>query len=367
MENNTTTQEQPIMNPTPPAPQNPTPAQPLPRHMPKSVAIIAIIILLFLLLAGSAVGIYNLGKKSGTPIPSPVAVNSPSPTLEPSANWKTYKGDGFTFQYPTGANISKENAYSFMTAQNVPVIKLSGNNLNDPFLLEIFIENNQKNLSSQQLIDAYLKSIEKSKDTIASARIAKTLTEYKNGEINGLYALFGSDYNYDLVVMTKNNKIYTFVYTGDQGEKISSTDEAVVNQILSTLKFTNSLDSTQSNEDGISMSASPNKGAAGSSVKIKINGLKDANYYLSFTDSEGGFSEQGSMLLINNYNLNKKEYNGSMTIPTEVLYYPSGAINGVPRKTLKGLGKIELVDLDKPNKKTEDSQSKILSIPFTVN
>lgn len=82
MENNIAQQSQSEnINPYPPAPQDPTPAQPLPRHMSKTIAIVGIVVLLIILFAGTILGVYNLGKKSATPNPTPVAKATPTPTM----------------------------------------------------------------------------------------------------------------------------------------------------------------------------------------------------------------------------------------------------------------------------------------------
>ncbi len=167
-----------------------------------------------------------------------------------TSNWKTYSGNGTSFKYPIDAKISNEKAYSFMTGQNPIITKVIGYTPDETYTLKIFIENNQNNLNTKQLIDEYLKrNSEPSGDTPSeisgnkmisdsvSSKINNSLEDYKNGEISGIHALFGFDYDYDVIVMSKNNKIYTFLYHSSDGGKISDDAEKIVRQILSTFNF----------------------------------------------------------------------------------------------------------------------------------
>lgn len=169
--------------------------------------------------------------------------------------WKTYTNPqfGYSFKYPSNATIKNEDAYSFMTAKNVKVISLirnkndleKSNDWEKWYELQIYTEENPNNLSPKELIDNYLKPETTTQkrpghDLVSGAvntKINESLKEYKIGEINGLHAIFGFDYDYDVIVATKNNKIYTFLYYGDQGGKISGDAERTVNQILSSFKF----------------------------------------------------------------------------------------------------------------------------------
>lgn len=61
--------------------------------------------LIFLLLAGGAAAGYvyrePILKLVSNPTPTPTVVISPTPTLNPTEDWKTYTGKGYSFKYPT--------------------------------------------------------------------------------------------------------------------------------------------------------------------------------------------------------------------------------------------------------------------------
>lgn len=183
-----------------------------------------------------------------TPQPSP----RPSGNVE-TANWKTYtnKESGYSFMYPQNFQVTTRDNYyySFFTGKLVKeiVINKSRDDLSDWFEISISIDDNPQNLSANDVINNYLqklKTISKTETEISSAKtitekITKSLKPYKNGQIEGLHALFGYEYDYDIIVQTKNNKIYGFQYTGDNGVKVNAKAEKLVTQILSTFKFTN--------------------------------------------------------------------------------------------------------------------------------
>jgi hypothetical protein len=96
----------PITAPTPPVATNP------PIHeIPKKGSPLMIIAVILALVAVLAVAIYVIGAKFLSPqttrSPTPAAVVTPSPTPDPTANWKTYLApDGsFSFKYPANYSL----------------------------------------------------------------------------------------------------------------------------------------------------------------------------------------------------------------------------------------------------------------------
>lgn len=95
------------LTPTPPV-FTQTPVEPEP---PKKSYTWLIVVLIIFLLANSSVLVYKyyqlkqqVAQTPASPIPNPSA--AASPVVNPTANWKTYTGDGFSFKYPAQWDIN---------------------------------------------------------------------------------------------------------------------------------------------------------------------------------------------------------------------------------------------------------------------
>lgn len=96
-------------------PVTPTPAHPLPKFLPKSIALIVIILIATTLLSGLVFTAYNLGKNSvlkelnpTTPVipPKDPVIYEATLTPDPTADWKTYSNKNYSIMYPTDFKIS---------------------------------------------------------------------------------------------------------------------------------------------------------------------------------------------------------------------------------------------------------------------
>lgn len=232
MENNTTQPTQPTVNSYPPAPQDPTPTHPLPRHMPKTIAIIAIILLLILLLSGAALGIYNLGKKSAAPTPTPTASNTPTPTPDPTANWQTYQGNGFILKYPPNwTEVKIDNLVRFFPPGSKPESEFTTSGKSE--YIQIFADTSDPKVCrgdcppSGTMVDI---------EDLSNINPANYKTS--EGLIGGMCAC-----EVDKIYLKNGNSYYTLgLYGITDTQKtppnISSENEMVFQQILSTFKFT---------------------------------------------------------------------------------------------------------------------------------
>ncbi len=250
--------QQPI-NPTPPVSQ-PT-LTPPPSNVPQSgkkfkLSIKAVIgIIIFLLLAGGAAASFTVlkpqimklvSKPSPTVIPGLTRNPSPTPTTTTSthtANWKTYQGSDFSFQYPFEAKEStrevngmlvqeKENGIYFEPDYKAPYDKW--------YSLVMVVRNNPQNLDAKIIVENYADKIKYNCSQPACSMPAKMLSSlkpYKNGEIDGYSLTWGAETDSKIVVWTKSSKTYVFRMTGDQGY-ITPIGEKILDQILSTFKFT---------------------------------------------------------------------------------------------------------------------------------
>lgn len=201
MENITT---QPI-NPSPETNSVPSNILPTPPPRRKSKMIIVLIILFVLIFLGSAaafgIKFFNENKKSTVLVPE----SSPTPTTNPNTDMLTYENTtyGFTAKYPKGWTILPGNQDNNVTFSGPPV---GNGEANKPALVNI-----------QVLETAKLQPGWENSNTI-SPFSSKTLT-------NGNYTYY----------ITAN----TFTIGGQPTEQVKILAVDTMNQILSTLKFTN--------------------------------------------------------------------------------------------------------------------------------
>lgn len=227
MDQNTLSQQTPMV-PTPPV-QSPTPAIPPSPINPRVIILIVLIIIVALVLG---VGVYTLNssKKQSTS-PQPSILPSPKPTVDPTANWKTYTNSvlQFSIRYPSDWNIEEiENkTIILIKSPNVeyqePVNKVvKGAEIR----IQISPYNYSGNISS--LIQKPGTVPEADITYISSILVEVSEIESVKTISTGLY---GKVVQYQI---PKENKIYEIgIYTSDQ------TIQNTFDQILSTFKFTN--------------------------------------------------------------------------------------------------------------------------------
>lgn len=174
------------------------------------------------------------------PAPSTIAQPSRSTASAETANWKTYKNSEYSFKYPANFIIKeRQNRYSFMTTQKISTLFVEDNNQESLLYLEIFSEENPRNLTSEQFLNDYLDRLNEDdgpETRYVVKKVRSSLKPYDQGNINGMYALLGWDYDFDTIVQTRNNRVYTFLYSATNAGN-QKYQEQIINQILSTFKF----------------------------------------------------------------------------------------------------------------------------------
>jgi len=162
---------------------------------------------------------------------------APTPTLDATANWKTYKNSEFEFRYPTHGEIVTENPSTvYISANTQPY-----------YTFTVKTEDNPNKLTAQQVVDKVVSDLRNDKDApwakSQADMLQKTAKTYTNGQIDGIkLQSFDEGYPgaFGEVVQVKGDKIYHF-YIGDgSGASVTEVDEKKLDQILSTFKFTGS-------------------------------------------------------------------------------------------------------------------------------
>jgi hypothetical protein len=220
----------------------------------KWLLIVLVIILVLSLPIGGYLLLGKMGIKSNA---STVTIQTIklTTTPNPTANWKTYSGNGFLINYPPDVLLQEsDDPQAFITNLKSKLVTLKvdkhdpkNNNPNeDNFNLEIRVADNPNNLTPKQIIDKYLgpTSATHPETQAVNNKINSTMKDFKLNQISGTYAIFGFDYDYETIIMAKNNKIYTFIYHDGEGQGVSSKTNKTINQILSTFKFTDILNPT---------------------------------------------------------------------------------------------------------------------------
>lgn len=115
--NQSTQKEEPV-TPTLPPSAFPTPAHPLPKFLPKPIALIVIVLIVGTLLSGLVFTVYTLGRNSvfkelnptAPVIPPPGPVFQASPTPNPTDNWKTYTNTNLrvSMEIPSSFEVIEE-------------------------------------------------------------------------------------------------------------------------------------------------------------------------------------------------------------------------------------------------------------------
>lgn len=337
--------------------QNHATPPPKPKKAFKKWLLIALVIILILSLPIG--GYLLLGKMGINPKPSVVTVTTPTPkpnsnlstnsNLLPAnltANWKTYKGNGFSFKYPGHWDYNNREVYDPETINHGEYDIISYGEQLDFVLLPSL------NYSIRDYIIDFMaapKNIIMS-DIYVNGLQGKTFSitvDNTDNDHRGGYAAF-----------LKEDKLFLFHTTSH-----NITDNIVFNTIINTFKFDPSISPT----NNITMTVTPEKAKIGETIKIKITGIKDTNYALEFTDSNNGWSDI-VRLETKIYNWEKQVYEGTFTIPQTVSGFPSEpAQNSIDMPTSSGNGKITLIHDFEPEKiYISDTFTRLFSIPITV-
>ncbi|MDO8270187.1 MAG: hypothetical protein Q7T54_05980 [Candidatus Levybacteria bacterium] len=311
MDQNQTTQgtnsTQPIQSPTPQPEASKTPIEnPIKPASKFSVkAIIGIII--FLILAGGAAASFTVFRPQimslvSKPTPTPTVIpgltrNPVSPTPDATANWKTYKIEGLSFKYPldmevfpcgmkgvdqilsVGIKKTGDNT-TYCGIGGLPAIFTIGTN-DEIMTIEEFLS--KRTLNSTQTISPIQYK------TINSFKIGFTTLSTEGGFSTQTHAF----------IDPSDDKLYYIISNSDW-----KNNESLLNQILSTLKFTDAQTVDTSSWKTYTNSAvgfeikfpnkypSPPSLPGGPGENIKATGTETDNHILFGTSSTDTFGIQ---------------------------------------------------------------------------
>lgn len=160
--------------------------------------------------------------KSQNLTPTQTAILSPTPTIDPIANWKTYtsQNDGYTLKYPQGWTYKQNNPWQ------AGDIDFSNTN-NDGQLFQILVNNDKVNLDT---IAEDLSKRGNVSDVIIDGVTGKSVSfimPAPPGNANSRFQL-------QEIHVVKNNKHYGLII-----EHLEGASDRILNQILSTFRFVN--------------------------------------------------------------------------------------------------------------------------------
>lgn len=194
----------------------------------------------FLILSAFAaflIGGFYLGKNQNNNNSIEIPPRGPvfyEPTPDPTADWKTFEGDGFSFRYPSDLYIRNDNTSSdqynqFLEKPNdINRIKFSVDVISNPQNLDLIVIANKKPVPYDRIKDTYEKISINGYEAIINRSELPCLGDCKEDEV---------DEKGTNVLIKGNKKIITFyISTFNKGGPTAT--ENWLNQILSTFKFT---------------------------------------------------------------------------------------------------------------------------------
>lgn len=173
-------------------------------------------------------GAYVMGQNKSNQTVNTTAL-SPSPTpADPTADWKTYTGNGFSFKYPTNFELHDEESHVFGTDNKYTPTK-NHVELNSPtagVIPFITIDYSPTKLSLPEFIDAKSTCVEISSKTLSATKVDNTEGAFLQ---NTRCDVAGTSEVY----VIKDGVGYKIVFQGD-------SNELFFNRFLNNFKFTDS-------------------------------------------------------------------------------------------------------------------------------
>jgi hypothetical protein len=198
-------------------------------------------ILVLILLTFVGIGLYYFGTKNKQSLPPngktvPIASvqpsSSPTATADPTANWKTYKSEDLSFDYPSNWLIDK-NTNVFKQGDEISVytsVKLDAKVSEDRYLFTVASPARTDSgirdwIDNEKILVPYPgeEAPKLSNDAVLGGEPAIQITNCSMGCYTFLYAKHG-------------NIIYSVVYKSGSG--VPENVQKTYSQILSTFKFT---------------------------------------------------------------------------------------------------------------------------------
>jgi hypothetical protein len=329
------------------------------RKLPVGKILVTGIVILITLLAFGLIAYMLMGQDKNLENQVPKTQStSPSATSDVYENWKIYEGDGFSFRYPENWQSNNRAVYDPSTSYKSDKLRTNYTTslsfINTPIYshipstLEGFI-GYAYGFKSEEL-----KNI--SEDININNILAKSFCDINPKDLR-------DDTSGCFVVIPNGDNMFIFqTYTTSLTETVKLMENETYRKIIESIKFDSSI-KPKANET--TMAISPESGYTGDSITINISGIKDTNYGLHFKDSEDGSPATIINIEESGFDLEKNEYNGTYTIPSELIFYDNGK-EWVDSPN-SGEGEIILIHLYEPeNPSTHDSFSRILSIPFFI-
>lgn len=209
----------------PPLPNQPTTPK---RKLP---FIIPLVIILFLLAVSSVAGyvIYKNTTKPDTALSTTPALEQTTPTStptpDPTANWKTYRGDGFEFKYPQDGFVKELNgSFSALIAEDPPIcLHMRG------LVVDVDVNNLKDWIVKNSIMDH--------PDGTTRSEIKGAVSDYSEGELLGYWYEGGTETTSKNVFLINDDTVIkiTLVAPG-AGESYKSCPNNEL--LLSTFKFT---------------------------------------------------------------------------------------------------------------------------------
>lgn len=205
-------------------------------------------VLIFFILAAGASGFFLFQKQITKPIPKPtVQKQTPTPTANADligTDWKTYNSDDFSFKHPSDAKVEQITEKSIINV--FPEQSEEYRSSTDPkqyeklYRLQITIEENPNRLTARQIAEKIISDAEARNDRTLDSAVKNAKNTLKDYSISGLQGVSMEFYHtepFETKYITNDFKTYVFKMWGDEG-KPSPVAQEIINQILSTFKFT---------------------------------------------------------------------------------------------------------------------------------
>ena len=212
-----------------------------------------IVLIAVILLVAAGVGGYILGTNQNQTVQTqPVTqLPQPSPTPDPTANWKTYSNTkyDFSFKYPSeweiddsssNDDVNTSDRFRFYNLSDMMEIKMHDKNCQDEFnrginpctikypeirQVYVYVVKNTNNLSMEELIKNQ-KLSDISRETIGNLNVIK-----------GIPGIAGGRTSYYFIDPTQSFMLIIELADEWNQEENKRTPESIIRQILSTFRF----------------------------------------------------------------------------------------------------------------------------------
>ncbi len=127
-------------------PPQPSTSPPSPPKKSKLIYLLVGFIILFILTVSSVAGVYIYKASRVKPTPTPLA-QTPTPTVDPTASWKTYKSpNGFSLNYPTAWEENKDAIQMGNPHAEITLVKSPASKVSTGLLVSLFDNPNGQSL-----------------------------------------------------------------------------------------------------------------------------------------------------------------------------------------------------------------------------